>query len=212
MLFPTSAFAAGGEEAEKCALELVKKIESGEMTEKEAQKESLDCFSAPSPVIPAVSEIIWGSVAFVIVAGGLIKFGFPAVKKGMQARELKIREDLASAEAAKQEANLKAQEYDDKLADARSEATRIIEEAKAQAATVEADLKKKAEADAQAIRDKANADAESIKSRALSDIQEQVADLSIDLAEIVVKKNLDKDSQLDLVNSYIADLAKTSKN
>lgn len=212
LMFPTSAFAAGGEEAGICAKELVEKLDAGEITEKEAQKKSLECFSSPSPVFPAIAEILWGSVAFAIVAGGLMKFGFPAVKKGMTARENRIREDLASAESAKQEANLKAQEYDAKLADARSEATRIVDEAKSQAGDVKADLVAKAETDAQSIRDKANADAASIKSRALSDIQEQVAGLSIDLAEIVVKKSLDKKAQMELVNSYIADLAKTSKN
>jgi len=207
-LIPTAAFASGGGETEKCAAELVEKVAAGELTKAEMEKESIDCFSAPSPVVPAWNEVIWGGLAFAIVAGGLIKFGFPAVKKGLQVREDKIREDLASAENSKQDAAAKASEYDSKLKDARTEANRIIEEAKGQAAEVKAGLVAKAEEDAAGIRSKALADAESIAARALSDIQSQVADLSVDLAEKVVKSNMNKESQLALVNSFIADLNK----
>lgn len=208
----TPAYASGGGETEKCAAELVERVAAGEISQSEMEKESVDCFSAPSPVIPAWNEVLWGSIAFAIVAFGLIKFGFPAVKKGLQAREDKIRQDLSDAETSKEEAAAKSQEYDAKLADARSEASRIIEEAKSQAVDVKADLIAKAEDEASSIRAKALSDAESIASRALNDIQTQVAELSIDLAEKVVKNSLDKKAQLDLVNGYIADLAKSSKN
>lgn len=206
MLVPTNAFAASAAEAEKCAVELVEKLAQREITESEYQHEAIDCFSAPSPVVPAWNEVLWGSLAFAVVAAGLIKFGFPAVKKGLQAREDKIREDLAAAENAKQEALSKAQDYDAKLADARNEASRIIDEAKTQAGEVKADLIAKAEEEAAMVRAKAQADADQITTRALSDIESQVASLSIDLAEKVVKKSLDKEAQLELVNSYIAEL------
>lgn len=212
MLLPTAAFAAGGGEAEECAAELVREYEAKEITKEEFKKEAIDCLSAPSPVIPAWNEVIWGGLAFAIVAGGLIKFGFPSVKKGLQAREDKIREDLASAENSKQAALQKANEYDDKLKDARAEATQIIDQAKVQAGEVKADLVAKAEEEAAQIRHKAQVDAQQIADRALNDIQSQVAQLSVDLAEKVVKSNLDNASQLDLVNAFIADLPKTSKN
>ena len=212
MLVPTAAYASGGGEAEKCAAELVEKVAAHEITHAEMEKEAIDCFSAPSPVVPAWNEVLWGGLAFAIVAAGLIKFGFPAVKKGLTAREDKIREDLSSAEISKQDAALKAAEYDSKLKDARTEATRIIEEAKGQAVEVKAGLVAKAEEEAASIRAKALTDAEAIASRALSDIQDQVAELSVDLAEKIVKSNMDKQSQLALVNSFIAELPKSSKN
>lgn len=205
VLIPSTAFAAGGETA-TCAKEVVEKLAKGEITEKQAEEESVDCFSAPSPVVPATSEIIWGGLAFAIVAGGLMKFGFPAVKKGLAARENKIREDLASAESSKQEAAQKASEYNEKLKDAHAESARIIEEAKTQAAEVKAGLIAKAEEEAASVRAKAQADADQITARALNDIQSQVAELSVDLAEKVVKSNLDKKAQIELVNSFIAEM------
>lgn len=212
MLVPAGAYASGGGETEKCAAELVEKVAAGEISKAEMEKESIDCFSAPSPVLPAPNELLWGSLAFAIVAGGLIKFGFPSVKKGLTAREDKIREDLASAESSKQDAAAKAGEYEEKLKDARAQANRLIEEAKNQAAEVKAGLVAKAEEEATNIRAKAQADAASIAARAMDDIQSQVAELSVDLAEKVVKSNMNKESQLALVNSFIADLPKASKN
>jgi len=211
-MIPTAAFAASGAEAEECATHLVEDLAAGKITEKEAKKESIHCFSSPSPILPATAELLWGGIAFAIVAIGLMKFGFPAVKKGLAAREDKIRQDLADAETSKQEAAAKAQEYDDKLSDARAEASRIIEEAKTQAGDVKADLVAKAEDEAANIRAKAQSDAEAIKASALNDIQTQVAELSVELAEKVVQNSLDKKAQLELVNGYIADLSKSSKN
>lgn len=212
MFVPTVAFASGGETGE-CLHELAAQIESGDLTdEAEIDARTQDCFSAPSPVIPAWNEVLWGGLAFAIVAGGLIRFGFPSVKKGLKAREDKIREDLAAAEDSKQDAAKKASEYEEKLKDARSEATRIIEEAKTQAGDVKSDLIAKAEEEAAQIRNKAQVDAKAIADRALDDISNQVARLSVDLAEKVVKTNLDQAKQLELVNSFIADLSKTSKN
>lgn len=212
LLVPIAAHASGGGETEKCAAELVEKVAAGEISKAEMEKESIDCFSAPSPVLPAANELLWGSLAFAIVAGGLIKFGFPSVKKGLTAREDKIRDDLASAETSKQDAATKALEYEAKIKDARAQANRLIEEAKSQAGEVKAGLVAKAEEEATSIRAKAQADATSIASRAMDDIQSQVAELSVDLAEKVVKSNMNRESQLALVNSFIADLPKASKN
>lgn len=214
VIIPSTAFASSGEgEVAECLIAVGEKANAGEIKdEAEVKKEATDCYSAPSPVLPAFNELLWGGLAFAIVATGLIKFGFPSVKAGLKAREDKIREDLSSAETAKQDAAAKAAEYDSKLKDARTEAARIIEEAKGQAVDVKAGLVAKAEEEAAGIRAKALTDAESIAARALSDIQSQVAELSVDLAEKVVKSNLDKASQLALVNSFIADLPNASKN
>ena len=191
-ILPTASFASSAAgEHEKCIADIEHKIVNKEINDTEAEALTEDCFSAPSPILPATNEIIWGSIAFLVVLAGLMKFGFPAVQKGLADRENKIRTDLESAEQSRQDAADKAAEYDAKLADARVEAQNIIDEAKA----------------AQ-IREKANKDALSTQSRAMEDIQSQVAELSVDLAEKLVKQNLDKKSQLALVETYIAELSK----
>lgn len=166
----------------------------------EAAKE---CYSAPSPILPAIGELFWGTLSFIIVVGALMKFGFPALKKGLADREAKIREDLEAAEAAKASAQQADGDHERIVAEARTEAGSIIEEARKSADQVRADLIARAEADAADIRARANADAQLATERAMADLQAQVAELSVDLAERVVQRNLDRDTQKALVESFI---------
>jgi F-type H+-transporting ATPase subunit b len=187
------------------------KSELLECLEKAAQKPTTaevnsaaeDCYKAPNPVTPAVGEILWGGAAFLIVLFVLVKFAFPALKKGMKDREEKIREDLEAAERARTEAETEATQYRAQLADARGEAGRIIEEARQAADDVRKDLIARAEADAAEVRQRAQEDARLAAERAMADLQGRVSDLSIELAERIVERNLDRDTQIALIESYI---------
>src|SRR5258707_15566151 len=64
-----------------------------------------DCQKAPSPILPATNEIIWGSISFVVLLILLSKFAWPALASGMAARADRIRSDLDAAETAKTEAD-----------------------------------------------------------------------------------------------------------
>ena len=165
--------------------------------------EPADCHEAPSPILPATNELIWGSVSFLILFGFMWKFGLPAVRNMMAAREDRIRGDLERAEGAKGEAETLLEEYRAQLADARSEAGRIIEEARQAADEVRRDLVARAETDAAALRTRAQEDVRLAGERAMADLRTQVAGLSIELAEKIVERNLDRDTQMALVESYI---------
>ncbi len=162
-----------------------------------------DCKKAPSLFTPEPAELLWGSVAFAIVAVMLIKFAFPALRKGMKAREEKIRSDLEGAEKARLDAEAERASYQSQLGDARGEANRIVEEARTAAERVRADVMAKAEADAAETRQRAAEDVRLARDRAMSDLQTQVGDISIGLAEKIVERNLDPATQRDLVESYI---------
>jgi F-type H+-transporting ATPase subunit b len=170
-----------------------------------------DCKKAKSIITPALPEIIWGGVAFLIVAFLLMKFAFPMLKKTVKAREDKIRDDLESAERARREAEEEKARFDAQLGDARAESNRIIDEARQAAEEVRKDVVSKAEADAAGIRAKAQDDARLATERALSDLQHRVGDLSIELAEKIVERNLDRDTQMALVESYISSVGNGGK-
>ena len=68
---------------------------------------------------------------------------------------------------------------------------------------VRQDLIAKAEADAAEIRNRAQEDIRLAQERALADLRAQVSDLSIELAEKVVERNLDRDTQVALIENYI---------
>ena len=79
----------------------------------------------------------------------------------------------------------------------------VIEDSRQAAEGVRRDLIAKAEADAAEIRTRAQEDIRLAQERAMTDLRAQVADLSIELAEKVVERNLDRDTQIALIENYI---------
>jgi F-type H+-transporting ATPase subunit b len=169
----------------------------------EGGKEPEDCNEAPSPILPEANELIWGALSFFIVLGALWKFGFPAIKKGLDDRAAKIQGDLDAAEAAKAEVTTKAAEYDAKLAEARTEAARIIEEARQDADSYRADKRTEADAEVARLKEQAAADVEASKTQAVADIRGEVATLAIAAAEQVVGQSLDREANVALVEQFI---------
>jgi F-type H+-transporting ATPase subunit b len=178
-----------------------------ECFEQERLKASPDwnsCYQSPSPIAPATNELIWGSASFVILFLAMWKLAFPALKKGMEGRTERIRADLARADEAKAEAEGVLVQYQQQLATAKHEATRVIEDARATADALKADLHKRAEAEIGEMRQRASADIEAAKVQAVADLRGEVAALAIGAAEVVVQKNLDHATQVSLVENYIA--------
>lgn len=169
-----------------------------------------DCQAAPSPILPELNEIIWGAVGFFIVFGAIAKFGYPAMKKGMNARTERIQGDLDAAETQRTEAGTVLAEYQAQLAEARTESARIIEEARQSADEVKANLVAKAETDAAEMRTRAAADVETAKAQAMTDLRSEVATLAIGAAEQVVGRNLDQETNTALVEAYIDQVGASS--
>jgi F-type H+-transporting ATPase subunit b len=173
--------------------------------------EAAEEVKAKNPIVPETKEIVWAAIAFVLVFSLLAWKAWPAIKKGLQDREDKIRGDLEHAESVRQEAEQERRDYQAQLADARNEAGRIIEEARESAEQVRKDLIARAEADAAAIRAKAADDARAAADRALADVQVQVGDISIELAERIVQHNLDRATQIQLIENYINEVGGTRR-
>ena len=162
-----------------------------------------DCQKAPSPLLPAKNEILWGTASFLVLLVAVWKFGVPAVKNMEKAREDRIRNDLESAEKAKLEADAEKTQYLSQIAGAKDEAGRLIEEARQAAETVRADLIARAETEANEIRARAQADIANQRNQAMAQLRTDVASLSIDLAGRIVERNLDSDTNRQLVDSFI---------
>ncbi len=156
-----------------------------------------------NPILPELNEIIWGLASFSILFVLIAKFGYPAIKKGMDNRAKKIRDSLAEAENTRSEAHSILDQYQRQLADAKSESARIIEEARQAADKLRQDLKKQAESEVTEIKNRAQDDIATQVERAKAELQAQVAELSIDLAEKVVERSLDRDSNRELIESFI---------
>ena len=189
------AHAAPDPKADKATKECVKLLNDGGTLD--------DCHQSPSVLKPDNSELVWGSISFVILLALFFKWGYPAVVKTMKAREDRIKDDLEGAEGAKTEAETVLNEYRAQLADARAEAGRIIDEARQAADQVRRDLIARAETDAADLRARAQEDIRLAGERAMADLRSRVSDLAIELAEKVVERNLDRDTQIALIDNYI---------
>jgi len=158
---------------------------------------------APNPILPAGNEMVWGALSFLVLLFFIVKVGYPAVKKGMDARADKIRNSLDEAERTRDEANGILEDYRRQLADAKNESARIIEEARQSADKLRQDLKKQAEAEVAEIKSRAQEDIAAQVERAMGDLRARVAEMTIELTEKVVQRNLDRETNLALIERFI---------
>ena len=158
---------------------------------------------APNPIIPAMDEVIWGTLSFLILFAVMAKYAYPALKKAMDARSEKIQGDLDAADSARSEAESLRAGYDAKLAEAQAEAARIIEAARSDAEQVRQDRIAAIEPEIAEKRAQAEADIEAAKDRALADLRAQVTSLAVGAAEQVVRSSLDEAAYARLVDDYI---------
>ena len=161
------------------------------------------CQEAPNPIIPATNELFYGGLSFLILLALMWKFAFPAVQKGMRDRTQRIRDSLDDAERTKAEAQRILEDYQRQLADAKNESARIIEEARQSADKLRQDLKKQAEAEVAEIKARAQEDIAAQVERAMGDLRARVADMTIELTEKVVQRNLDRETNLALIERFI---------
>lgn len=157
-------------------------------------------------LLPETSELIAGFIAFAIIFLVVWKWVLPRANETLAARQEAITGKLTEAEEAKQEASSLLEDYKQQLASARTEANEIVDEARQTAEAVRADLVGKAEAEAEAIREKARDDATAERERAAGQIRDEVAALSLTLAQKVVGESVDEATQRSLVDRYIDDL------
>lgn len=159
-------------------------------------------------VTPAVGLIFWTVLIFLILVFLLYKFAWGPILGMVNKRTKSIEDALNAAEIARKEmADLKA-ENDQVLKEARIERDKILNEARELKEKIIAESQEKAKAESQKIIDQALALIETEKRAAVNELKNQVATLSVEIAEKVLGKELaDKQSQSALID----DLLKQSK-
>jgi F-type H+-transporting ATPase subunit b len=166
-----------------------------------------DCHESPHKFLPETNEIIWGTIFFAVVAFMLVKFAAPAMKKGMAARSERIATELARAEETRSGAEAQRSEFERLLGDAGAERERILADAQEQAATLQRELTARAQQEAADLRQRAQDDTRLLVDRARADLEQQVATLSVELAQLLVERSLDEQTQQGLVDRYIEQLS-----
>ena len=158
-------------------------------------------------ITPGFGLIFWMTIVFLALVFVLSKFAWKPMLNAVKERESSIADSLAAAEKAKDEMAKLTADNEKLLEEARLERDKIIKEALATANT----LKDEAKEDASKISTKMIEDAKQVinneKQAALTEMKNQVASLSVEIAERLLRKNLSDDpSQKSLVDQYVKDL------
>ncbi len=155
-------------------------------------------------LLPESGLLIWMLLAFLVVAGVLIKKGFPVIIKMVGDRKAYIDESLKNAKEANEKlANIKA-ESESILKEAREQQAQILREAAATRDSMIKEAKDQAQAEGAKMLEEAKKQIELEKQNAINEIRTQVAQLSVEVAGKVIRKDLDSDEkQMELVDRLL---------
>ena len=149
---------------------------------------------------------IWTILTFLILFFVLSKFAWKPLLTLLESRENTIKSSLEDAEKAKQELERLNTESEAIIAEARSEAQSIRVEAKSAAEKIKADIMAQAGEDAKKLRDETEKQIQVEKDKAISEIRQEVVGLTITVAEKVIRKNLSKEDNQDLIEDSLKKL------
>jgi ATP synthase, F0 subunit b len=154
-----------------------------------------------------LGDVIVASGAFLILLLLIKKYAWGSITSIFEERAKKISDDIDSAEEAQKKANELLSKRQDELSKSRDEADEIIKNATSTANVSKENILSDARKEAEYTKAKANDEIERARKDALSDAKDEVADLSIDLAEKLIKNSLNNnDSQEKLINDYLEKL------
>lgn len=158
-------------------------------------------------VTPSIGLIFWTTLAFVVLLILLRKFAWKPILSAVNTREESITNAMNAAEEAKKEMANLTSTNERLLNEAREERDSLMKEAREMKAEIIAKAKEEASSEGEKMIVNAKAAIETERKSAIADLKNQVASLSIDIAEKIVKGNLSgDDKQKQLVNELVEEV------
>ena len=158
-------------------------------------------------VTPQIGLIIWQTIVFLIVFGILALFVWRPISDALRTRESFIQDSLDAAENAKKEMAQLKDDNEYLLQEARRERDQIINDATAAANKIKDEAKEETSKITAKMIEDARGQINNEKNAALAEVKDLVANLSIDIAEKVLRKSLeDKKAQQNLVKDLVKEI------
>ena len=155
-------------------------------------------------ITPAVGQLFWGGLVFIILLVLLKKFAWKPMLTAVNEREEGIRDSIELAEKTKAEMEALQTQNQDLLKEARIERDKLIKEASATSKKLIEDAREEGKAQ----QAKIVADAQKIihaeKVAAINELKTQVASLSLEIAEKVIKGELASDEKQKALADQLA--------
>lgn len=154
-------------------------------------------------VQPDPGLFIWTIITFLVLLTLLAKYAWKPLLELLEKREETIRKSLDDAEKAREELERLTTEGDEIIAKARSEAQSIIAEGKSAAEKVRNETIQMAREQASGLLDKAEKQIQAEKDKAIEEIKSEVVDLSLSVAEKLIKKNLSSEENQAMIEESL---------
>lgn len=160
-----------------------------------------------NPLInPGLGVFVWMLVSFGILVFILCKWGWPMLLKSLKKREQAIADSLNAAEKAREEMAQLVSHNDELLRQAKNERDVILSNARLTSEEIIEKARAKATEEAERIVESARESINNEKLRAMHDLKNQIAGLSIDIAEKLMKAELsDRQKAESLIQRELED-------
>ena len=160
---------------------------------------------------PDFGTFFWMLVSFIIVFVILAKFGFPALVNMVNERKQYIDDSLKSAREANEKLSQIKEESESILVEARKEQARILKEAMDTRTQIVNEARDKAKAEGGRLLEEARKQIQKEKDDAIRDIRKQVAELSVEVAQKVLRKQLSSEVEQNGMIERMLDEVSDSK-
>jgi len=155
----------------------------------------------------SIGLFFWQTIIFILLIFLLKKFAWKPILDAVNEREEGIKNALLSAEKAREEMASLQSDNEQTLKKARSERDSLLKEAREIKQQLIDEAKNEAKNEAKKIISQAQETIQNEKNAAIVDLKNQVASLSIDIAEKVLKEKLSNDqSQMNLVKDLVKEV------
>ncbi|MDX2116162.1 MAG: F0F1 ATP synthase subunit B [Planctomycetota bacterium] len=163
---------------------------------------------AAKPDVMAFDLLQFGmAIAVFLIAFFILRTAvWPKILGGLEAREGKIRSEVFAAEELRKTAAKEKADFERALAEARTEAQRMIEQTKAEQLRLAADLKARAETELTELREQARLSIDAAKRAAISDIYSHAATLATNVASKILQREVNPDDQRRLVEESVGQM------
>ncbi len=155
-------------------------------------------------LMPSFGLMFWMAIVFFVVLGLLWKFGFPTITKMVEERKQYIDESLRKAHEANEKLANIQKEGESILQEAREQQALILKEATSARDAIVAKAESQAKEQGEKLISDAKVQIDAEKQNAIREIRLQVAELSVKIAEKIIKKQLSTDAnQMELIDRLL---------
>ncbi|HPS65798.1 MAG TPA: F0F1 ATP synthase subunit B [Ignavibacteria bacterium] len=152
--------------------------------------------------------IIWTIVIFILLLLVLKKFAWKPLIKALNSREDTIKSALENAEKQNQLAAEIIEKNKQQLSEANAESMKIINAGRETASKIKDEIISKANEEYTKIVNQAKEEIERQKTASIDEIKNEIVDMSMKIAEQVIRKNLNAETQKQIVNDFITKIPK----